>query len=267
MQDLKETARNIRRKVLEMIYKTQSPHIGGCFSCVDILLVLYFKILKLDPDNKKDKNRDIFILSKGHAGPALYTVLAERGFFGKEKLEQFSVDEGIFEYHPKRNLDLGIELTTGSLGHGLSVSTGMALARKIDNSKSRVFVLSSDGDMEEGCVWPALMFAAKHKLDNLTVIIDYNKIQAISKVEDVFDMANLKDKINSFGFETKEVDGHDLSQLINVLSSVPFEQGKPSAVIAHTIKGKGVSFMENKIEWHSKHPSKEEFEKALEELK
>lgn len=266
MQDLKETAKNIRKQILEMMYKTKSPHIGGCFSCVEILTALYFKVLNVDPARKTDKERDMFILSKGHAGPALYAVLAERGFFDKDILEKFAVNGGILEYHPTKNIEMGIELTTGSLGHGISVGCGLAKARKMDNSKSRVFVFSSDGDMEEGAVWPGLMFASKHKLDNLIVIVDYNKMQAIDRTEDVLKLDSLPEKFKSFGWEAKEVNGHDFEEIFNALKDIPFTAGKPSVVIANTIKGKGVSFMENDIFWHSKYPNEEEYKKALKEL-
>lgn len=248
-----EIGKKIRREILEMLYSAKSPHIGGCFSCVEILVALYFKILNVAPETKKDPNRDIFILSKGHAAPALYAVLIERGFMPKLK---------DFEYHPKRNLDFGIELTTGSLGYGISVGCGMAKARKIDGSDSKIFILSSDGDLEEGCVWPALMFASKHNLNNLIVLVDYNKIQAIDKIEDALNLNKLAEKFESFGWEAKEVDGHNVEEIISAVRPAD----KPLAIICHTTKGKGVSFMENKIIWHSKYPNEEEYKKALTEL-
>jgi transketolase len=255
-------AKKIRRDVLNMLYSTKSPHIGGCFSCMEILIALYFKILNISPETKEDNNRDIFLLSKGHAAPALYAVLAERGFLPKEVLESFAKNGGGLEYHPKRNLDYGIELTTGSLGHCISVGCGMAKARKLDKSPSRVFVLSSDGDMQEGAVWPALMLASKHKLNNLTVIIDYNKMQAIDKTDDIIDLSPLAEKFKAFGWEVREINGHSVEEIIKACKS----GNKPLAVICKTIKGKGVSFMENELIWHSKCPNNEEYKKACEQL-
>jgi len=260
MQDLAEKAGKIRKKVLEMIYKTQSPHIGACFSCVDILTVLYFKILNTD---LKDKDRDIFILSKGHAAPALYAVLAEKGILEKEKLEKFAVDQGVLEGHPKRDLELGIEATTGSLGQGLSVAAGMAKAKKLDNSNSRIFTLLSDGDLQEGAVWQALMFSSHHQLDNLTAIIDYNKLQVLGRTKEVLDLEPLKDKLLAFNWQVLEVDGHNFEELLEALET---KHKKPLAIICHTQKGKGVSFMENNLLWHSKTPSEQEYNKALKEL-
>jgi transketolase len=255
-------AKKIRRQVLEMLYSTKSPHIGGCFSCIEILVALYFNILNISPETKRDENRDIFLLSKGHAAPALYAVLFERGFISKQVLDTFAKDGGELEYHPKKNLDYGIELTTGSLGHCISVGCGMAKARKLDKSSSRVFVLSSDGDMQEGAVWPASMFASKHKLNNLIVIIDNNKIQAIDRVEDVLNQDNLAEKFKAFDWEVKEIDGHNIAEIIKACENTD----KPLAIICDTIKGKGVSFMENEIIWHSKCPNEEEYKKACEQL-
>lgn len=244
MQDI---AKRVRKNILEMIYTTQSPHIGGSLSCVEILLALYFKVLK---------EEDRFILSKGHACPALYAVLFEKGVI--DNLGGFAVDGGSLEAHPKRNPDLGIELTTGSLGMGLSVGAGMAKA-----ADSGVFVLLSDGDLEEGATWQAMMFSAHHKLNNLIAVIDYNKLQALGRTENILSLEPLKEKIEAFGWEAREVDGHNIDQLVSAL-----EKGeKPLAVIAHTKKGKGISFMEDNPLWHSKSPNEQEYNKALEELK
>lgn len=266
IEEYKEIAKRIRREILEMIYKAKMPHIGSAFSIVEILVALYFKCLSVSPENKKDKNRDIFILSKGHSCSALYAVLAERGFFKKEILKKFAVNGGLLEGHPTRNLDLGIEVSTGSLGHGLSIGAGIAVAKKFDNLNSRVFVLLSDGETQEGSVWEAALFAAHHQLDNLIAIIDYNKLQALDKTENILNLEPFKKKWESFSWQVKEIDGHDFNQIIQVLEEVPFKQLKPSVIIAHTKKGKGVSFMEDNILWHSKYPDEEEFKKALKEL-
>lgn len=263
-EEYREIAKRVRRQVLQMIYNTKSPHIGGCFSCVDILVSLYFSAMNVSPETKKDEGRDIFILSKGHACPALYAVLAERGFFAKEQLEKFAINGGLLEGHPNQDLDLGIEVSTGSLGYGLSVGAGMALARKLNSSSSKVFVLLSDGDLQEGCVWQALMFSAQHKLNNLRAIIDYNKLQVLGETKDVLNLEPLKDKLEAFGWEVEEVDGHDFNEIIGSLQ----EGGdKPKAIIAHTKKGKGISFMEDNLAWHSKCPNEEEYNRALIEIK
>ncbi len=266
IEEYQDTAKKIRREILEMLFRTQSPHIGSCLSCVDILVALYFKVLKISPETKKNRERDIFILSKGHAGPALYAVLAEQGFFDKKLLGRFGVDNGLFEGHPSRNLELGIEISSGSLGQGLSVGAGMALARKLDDSESRVFVLMSDGDLQEGAVWQAMLFSSHYQLDNLTAIIDYNKLQVLGKTPEVLNLEPLKEKFISFGWQTKEVDGHNFEQLIDVLEKVPFYPAKPNIIIANTKKGKGISFMENNLLWHSQCPNDEEYHRALKEL-
>lgn len=249
-----------------MIYRTKMPHIGSAFSIVEILVALYFKCFSVFPENKKDKNRDIFILSKGHSCSIFYAVLAERGFFKKEILKKFAVNKGLLEGHPTRNLDLGIEVSTGSLGHGLSIGAGIAVAKKFDNLNSRVFVLLSDGEIQEGSIWEAALFAAHHQLDNLIAIIDYNKIQALDRVENIMKLEPLKEKWESFGWATKEIDGHDFNQIIQTIKEVPFQPSKPTAIIAHTKKGKGISFMEDDFLWHSQYPNDEEFKKALKEL-
>lgn len=264
--DYFQISKEIRKKILKMIYRTQSPHIGACLSCIEILVVLYFKILKINPKKKKDKERDIFILSKGHAALALYAVLTERGFMKKAALNRFGVDNGLLEGHPTKNLEYGIEVSTGSLSHGLAIGAGMALARKRNNSKSRVFVLLSDGELQEGSVWETALFASHHKLDNLIAIVDYNKIQALDKLENIINLEPLRGKWQSFGWQAKEINGHDFFQLEGVLNKIPFSFQRPSVVIANTKKGKGVSFMENNPVWHSKVPDEKEFKNALKEL-
>lgn len=266
IEECSKIAKAIRRDILHMIYKSKAPHIGSSFSIVEILVALYCKYLKISPDNTLDWDRDRFILSKGHGCAALYAVLAHRGFLDSDDIKGFGSNGGTLEWHPSIDLARGIEVSTGSLGHGLSIGTGMAIAAKCDKASSRVFALMSDGEIQSGFVWEAAMFAAHHKLDNLVAIIDYNKIQALGKVEEVNDLEPLGDKWFSFGWEAKEIDGHDLGQIFSALENIPFKKGKPSVIIAHTIKGKGVSFMENDLLWHYRCPDAEEYQRAIREL-
>lgn len=267
--DLVKTSKEIRKKIIRMAHHSQSSHSGSALSAVDILTVLYFKILHLDPSNALLKTRDRFILSKGHACMALYATLAQRGFFPDSFLDKFYVNDGALFGHPVLHTAPGIEASTGSLGHGLSLGVGIATALKFDagNSKpSRVFVLLGDGECDEGSVWEAALFAPQAKLDNLIAIVDYNKIQSFGRTADVVDLEPFAKKWESFGWAVKEVDGHDPQALAAVLGSVPFEKNKPSLVLAHTVKGKGVSFMEDKLEWHYKSPNSDQAEIALAEL-
>jgi len=261
-----ELSKEVRKDVLEMIYKTKSPHIGGSFSMVEILVALYFEILSVDPKNPKNQNRDKFILSKGHGCPALYSVLARKGFFSKDDLSQFATDGGIFEQHPNRDLSKGIEISSGSLGHGLSIGAGIALADKYDGRNSKTFVYLGDGELDEGSNWEAIMFAAHRKLDNLVAIVDFNKLQILDRVSEVLNLEPLAEKWRSFNWEAREIDGHNFKEIISTLKEIPFRKGKPSVIIANTIKGKGVSFMENQQCWHDKYPNEEEYKKASEEL-
>lgn len=267
IQTFIEISKKIRRDILYMIYKAKAPHIGSSFSIVEILVALYFKYLKASPDARFSDDRDRFILSKGHGCPALYAALAQRGFIDEETLEGFGRNGGTLEEHPTRDLSRGIELSTGSLGYGLSVGAGMAIAAKYDNTPYRVFVLLGDGETEAGPVWETAMSASRYKLDNLIAIIDYNKIQALGKVDEIIHLEPYSAKWRSFGWEAEEVDGHDFFQLFSVLDGIPFERGKPSVIIAHTVKGRGVSFMENNLLWHYRSPDEDEYKKALEELK
>jgi len=261
-----QIAKEIRKKILKMMYESKAAHIGSCLSCVDILTVLYFKILKIDPKNPFAENRDRFILSKGHAVAALYAVLAKRGFFPEEILDTYYRDGGRLPGHSTVGSVPGIEASTGSLGHGLSMGAGIALAGKRDEKKYRVFVLMSDGECEEGSTWEAALFAHHHKLDNLIGIVDYNKLQAFGKIEDILGLKPLSKKWRDFGWEVKEINGHNFSEIKKAFSKIPFKKGKPSLVIAHTIKGKGVSFMENRMEWHYYNLNKEQYQQALKEL-
>lgn len=267
LNNYKKIANNIRKNILKMIYTSKSPHIGSSLSCVEILVSLYFRVLNINPNKPNFPQRDRFILSKGHGCPALYATLAERGFFRKNLLNKFSINNGIFEQHPTCNILLGIEASTGSLGHGLSIGSGMAIAGKYDNFNYRVFVLMSDGECNEGSVWEAAMFAPNHKLDNLVTIIDYNKFQALGKTNEINNLEPFAEKWEAFGWSVREINGHDFKEIIETLEKVPFKKDKPSMIIAHTIKGKGVSFMENEIRWHYMHPNDDEYKLALEELK
>lgn len=262
-----EISKEIRKNILEMVYRARAPHIGSSFSIVEILVALYFKYLRVSPDRPKDENRDRFILSKGHGCPALYAVLARRGFLDTDAIKGFGCNGGTLEEHPTCDTTKGIEVTTGSLGHGLSIGAGMALAAKYDKNPSRIFVLMSDGETQSGFIWEAAMFAAQHKLDNLIAIVDYNKIQALGRVKEVIDLEPYGDKWRSFGWEVKEIDGHDFMQIFSAFGCIPFKKNRPSVIIAHTVKGKGVSFMEDNLLWHYRSPDENEYKKALKELR
>ncbi len=264
--DLQKMAEDIRRDILKTICKGGGGHIPASLSIVEILVFLYNNVLNIDPKNVKDRDRDRFILSKGHACVALYAILAEKGFFPKAELDKFGKKGSILGGHPDMLKVPGIEASTGSLGHGFPFGIGMALAGKFDKKDYRVFVLIGDGECQEGSVWEAAMFAPQHKLDNLVVIIDYNKIQAMDYLDKIVSLDPLADKWKSFGWEVKEVDGHDFCRLQEIFESVPFVKGKPSLIIAHTIKGKGVSFMENTPIWHYRLPNERELKIAYKEL-
>ena len=244
-----------------------SAHIGACFSIADILAVLYGGgILRVDPQNPRWPLRDRFVLSKGHAGAAVYACLAELGFFSIEQLQTHYQDGSYLSGHVSHKGIPGVELSTGSLGHGLGVGVGMALAINRGGGSQRVFVLLSDGECDEGSNWEAILFAAHHRLDNLIAIVDYNKIQSLAPVSETIALEPFADKWRAFNWSVVEVDGHDHEALHEAFSWVPHEVGKPTVVIAHTIKGKGVSFMENTVLWHYRTARGEEFEAALKEL-
>lgn len=249
-----------------MIHRAQSSHVGTSLSIADLLAVLYAGVLRVDPSRPDWPDRDRFILSKGHGGAAVYAVLAEQGFFPKEWLDTYYLDGSHLAGHITHHGVPGVEASTGSLGHGLSIGCGMALAGKHDKQSYRVFVLLSDGECDEGSTWEAVLFAPHHRLDNIVAIVDYNKIQSIGMVKDVLDLEPLSDKWQAFGWAVREIDGHDLKQVEDALLSVPFKAGCPSCIIAHTVKGKGVSFMENQIAWHYYHPDTEQLRQALAEL-
>lgn len=263
--DSRELAKRIRLHALRMTSLGGGSHIGAIFSCADILAVLYGGILNVDPAAPESPSRDRFVLSKGHAGAGLYAALAERGFFSVEKLMTHYQDGSDLCGHVSHELP-GIDVSTGALGHGLSIAAGMAYAGRIRGAGHRVFSLLSDGECDEGSTWEAALFAAHHHLSNLVVIVDYNRIQGIGRVSEIIELEPFKDKWTAFGWEAWEVDGHDHAALARDLARTPFTPGKPSCLIAHTTKGKGVSFMEDTVLWHYRIPRGAEFEAALEEL-
>jgi len=266
IEDLEEIARNTRKDILRMVRFSNSSHVGSSLSTVELLTTLYFEVLNVDPKNPDWSDRDRFILSKGHASAALYSIMAEKGFFSKELLDKYYIDGGELPGHLDCHATPGVEASTGSLGHGLPIGVGISIAAKHDKAPYRTFVLLSDGECDEGSVWESAMLASQLKLDNLIAIIDYNKIQSFGRIKDVIDLEPFSEKWESFGWKAIEVDGHNIAELTGVLKNIPIEQGKPTAVIAHTIKGKGVSFMEDKLEWHYKSPNQEEYEIAIKEI-
>jgi transketolase len=262
----KDLAVKIRAHALRMVHRANASHIGTSLSMADLLAVLYSHVLRVDPERPDWLDRDRFILSKGHGAAIYYAVLAERGFFPIEWLDTYCRDGSKLAGHITRHGVPGVEVSTGSLGHGLPIGCGMALAGKREGRPYRVFVILSDGELDEGSNWEAILFAPQHQLDNLVAIVDYNKIQSFGTVKEVLDLEPLLDKWRAFRWAVREIDGHDHKQIESALISVPFEPGKPSVIIAHTIKGKGVSFMENQLAWHYKSPNAEQLKQALAEL-
>jgi transketolase len=263
--DSKSLAKRIRFQALQMVHLANASHIGSALSICDIVAVLYGQVLRVDPAEPDAAWRDRFILSKGHACVAIYAALAETGFFPREDLLNYGLDHSTLMNHISHKVD-GVEFSTGSLGHGLPFGTGKALAAKRLSECWRTFVLLSDGELGEGSNWEAMMFAAHHKLDNLVAIIDYNKLQSLTTVDQTLRIEPLADKARAFGWAVREVDGHDHVALKRLLAEAPWEQNAPTFLIAHTTKGKGVSFMEGKVEWHYKSPSADQLSCALEEL-
>jgi len=264
--DYEKLAIAVRAHALRMVHQANASHIGTCLSMADLLAVLYGGIMRIDPKRPTWPERDRFILSKGHGAAAVYAVLAERGFFSTNKLATYCQDGSPLVGHISHHSVPGVEVSSGSLGHGLPIGCGMALAAQRDGQPYRVFVLMSDGECDEGSTWEAALFAPHHRLDNLTAIIDYNGIQSFGAVKEVLDLDPLAEKWRAFGWSVREVDGHNLNSIADALSDVPFELARPSCLIAHTIKGKGISFMENELAWHYKSPSREQLTQALAEL-
>lgn len=264
--DLKEKARRIRRNIIEEVYSAQSGHPGGALSCADILTVLYFNQMNIDPSKKDDPNRDRFVLSKGHASAALYATLVERGYFAEEELKNFRKMGEILQGHPDMKHIPGVDMSSGSLGQGLSVANGMALSSKMDEKGFRVYCLVGDGEIEEGQIWEAAMTSSHYKLDNLCVIVDNNGLQIDGEVSKVMSIYPVKEKFESFGFEVFEVDGNNIDELISVFQKAKTVKGKPTAIVAKTIKGKGISYMENQACWHGKAPNEEQYNLAMREF-
>jgi transketolase len=264
--ELQRLSREIRGKLVEMSHDAGTPHLASALSCVDILVAAYWTALNVDCRNPTGPQRDRFILSKGHAATALYATLAHRGFFPLNLLDTFAKPGSVLAEQPSPHCVPGMEAATGSLGHGLSLGLGMALAGRIQNLDYRVFVLMSDGECNEGSVWEAAQFAPAQNLANVVVIVDYNKWQATGRSNDVMSLAPLKQKWEAFGWSSYEVDGHDLKSLGQLLQNVPDGSGKPVAIVAHTVKGKGISFMEDDNNWHYRSPSSEEVVRARQEL-
>lgn len=263
---LKRVAAELRGKVIEMSHKAGTAHLGSSLSCCDVVAAAYWHVCAIDPKNPRDPLRDRFILSKGHAASTLYAALAMRGFLPLEELDTFCQDGGRLAEHPPANLLPGVEAATGSLGHGLPIGIGMAMSGRIRKEKFRVYALLSDGECNEGSVWEAAMFAAAQKLDNLCVIVDYNKWQATARSNETLALAPLRAKWEAFGWDAVEIDGHDIGTLARLMENVPNGSGKPFAIIANTVKGKGVSFMEDDNNWHYRAPTAEEVVKARREL-
>ncbi|TKK67017.1 transketolase [Ilyomonas limi] len=264
-KELKQKSIEYRKKILQYIVKAKAGHTGGSLSCTDILNVLYNEIMNVSPQNFTSPDRDRYIQSKGHTVEALFVVLADKGFFPEEDLNTLCQYKSHYIGHPTRKVN-GVEQNTGALGHGLPIAVGTAIAAKLDNKDFRVFTLLGDGEMPEGSNWEAALSAAHYKLDNLCAIVDKNNLQITATTADVCNTDPLDEKWKSFGWAVKEVDGNDVEALKNVLSNLPFEAGKPSFLIAHTTKGKGVSYMENTLKWHHGVPSNEEYKQAIREL-
>ena len=266
VEALKRIAVEVRKGIIEAVYSAKSGHPGGSLSCADILTVLYFNQMNIDEKKPDDSNRDRLVLSKGHASPALYSVLAEKGYFDKELLKTFRKIGSNLQGHPDMKKVPGVDMTTGSLGQGLSAAVGMAIASKMDKAGCDIYCIMGDGEIEEGQVWEATMAASKNKLDNLCVIIDNNNLQIDGEIEKVGGMNNITEKFQSFGFNTINIDGHNIDSIIDACTTAKQTKGKPTVIIAKTVKGKGVSFMENQAGWHGKAPNEEQYNLAMEEL-
>lgn len=258
-------AKQIRILTLKMVTRAKASHIGSAFSIADLIAVLYVHILRFNPSDPRSIDRDRLILSKGHACSIVYAALNQLGWVSEEELDTYGNDLSDFMTHISHHVT-GVEFSTGSLGHGLPFGVGKALAAKIQKTRWRSFVILSDGEMDEGSNWEALMFAAHHKLDNLVAVIDYNKLQSLDSVSNTLELEPLREKLLAFGWSVREVDGHDHNAIIENLGRLPWDSRKPSVLIAHTVKGKGVSFMENSIKWHYKSPTQDEYNRALLEL-
>ena len=264
--ELKKTANEVRKNIVTAVYHAHSGHPGGSLSAADILTYLYFEEMNIDPKNPKKADRDRFVLSKGHAAPGWYSVLAERGYFDKEELKGLRHVGCFLQGHPDMKHTPGVDMSSGSLGQGISAAVGMALAGKMDNASYRVYTLLGDGEIQEGQVWEAAMLAANHKLDNLVVIVDNNNLQIDGTVEDVNSPYPIDEKFKAFNFHVININGNDFGEIAAAFKEAREHKGQPTAIIAKTVKGKGVSFMENQVGWHGKAPNEEEYETAMKDL-
>jgi len=266
IQELKVIANDIRKDIITMLTESGSGHPGGSLSATDILTVLYFNEMNVDPNNEKWEDRDRFVLSKGHAAPVLYATLAQKGFFPKEELMKLRKIDSMLQGHPDMKGTPGVDMSTGSLGQGFSASCGIAMAAKIDKKDYRVYTLLGDGELQEGLVWEAAMLASHYKLDNLIGIIDYNGLQIDGPNEEVLSVNPITDKFKAFGWNVMEMDGHSIEDIIDSIEKAKKVKGSPSIIVAKTVKGKGVSFMEDKVEWHGNAPKEDQKMQALKEL-
>jgi len=266
IKNLEEQARQMRIEIVKMVHQSTSGHPGGSLSAADIVTALYFHEMRIDPKNPCYEDRDRFILSKGHCCPVIYTALALRGYYECSHLGTLRRHHSILQGHPCMNKTPGLDMVSGSLGNGPSLGIGMALGAKLDQKDYRVFVMVGDGEMQEGMIWEALMAGAQFKLDNLYLIVDYNHLQVDGTVEQIMNIAPLKDKLEAFNWQVVEMDGHNMAEIVATLDRVTQPHSGPVAIIAHTVKGKGVSFMENKVEWHGLAPDDAQLEQALAEL-
>ena len=263
---LEEMTKKVRLEIIEAVYSNQSGHPGGSLSIADIMTVLYFNEMNIDNENPKWEDRDRLILSKGHCSPALYSALANRGYFPVEDLKTFRNINSYLQGHPDMKHIPGVDMTTGSLGQGLSAANGMAISAKLDNKNYRVYCILGDGEIEEGQIWEAAMASNKYKLDNLCVIVDNNNLQIDGTIEEVMNSNPIDEKFKSFGFQIIKIDGHDIEEIKKAFEVARNIKDKPTCIIAKTIKGKGVSFMENQVGWHGKAPNKEQYEEAKKEI-
>ena len=263
IKELTKKAVEIRKGIIEAVYWAQSGHPGGSLSIADILTVLYFHEMNIDEKNPNWEDRDRLVLSKGHCSPALYSCLANRGYFPIEDLKTFRKIDSYLQGHPDKNKVPGVDMTTGSLGQGLSAANGMAIAAKMDNKDYRVYCILGDGEIEEGQIWEAAMTSNKYKLDNLCVIVDNNNLQIDGTIEEVMSSYPIDEKFRSFGFEIIKIDGHDIEEITKAFEVAKNIKGKPTCIIAKTVKGKGISYMENQVGWHGKAPNEEQYKEAM----
>lgn len=266
IKELAQKAKHIRQNIVRMLTEAGSGHPGGSLSSADILTVLYFDEMRIDPKAPKMPSRDRFVLSKGHAAPVLYATLAERGFFPEDELWKLRKTGQMLQGHPDMKHTPGVDMSTGSLGQGLSAANGMALAAKLDKADHRVYALAGDGELQEGQIWEAAMSAAHYKLDNLILFVDHNGLQIDGSNDEVMTVNSIPDKFRAFGWNVQQINGHDIGAIKEALAAAKTVKGKPSVIVCETVKGKGVSFMENQVGWHGKAPSKEQCEQAIKEL-